>query len=121
MIPTAERRQLLGFLDLLREAPGDQGITHDAGKIFQAVGWGLLSGSALLLGCIISLTCMPGQRVRAILMAFGGGALLEALSIELYQFTFKSKTTKQLFKIVSDDYNLKFITETFYKLSNDKF
>ena len=53
-------------------------------KVVEAVGWGLLSALSLLLGCYIGIRCLPSQRVRSFFMAFGGGALLEALSIELF-------------------------------------
>ena len=49
-----------------------------------ATGWGLLSASSLLIGAAIGIVRLPGAKLRAILMAFGGGALLEALSIELF-------------------------------------
>ena len=49
-----------------------------------AAGWGLLSASSLLIGAAIGILRLPGAKLRAILMAFGGGALLEALSIELF-------------------------------------
>lgn len=51
---------------------------------FEAFGWGILSASSLLLGSIIGVIRLPSKVVRAALMAFGGGALIEALSIELF-------------------------------------
>lgn len=49
----------------------------------QAGLWGLLSGSALLLGAAAAyLACIP-QRVIAGIMAFGSGVLISALSFEL--------------------------------------
>lgn len=39
---------------------------------------------SLNIGSVIGVTCLPSKKVRAILMAFGGGALLFALSIELF-------------------------------------
>ncbi len=48
------------------------------------MGWGVLSALSLLLGSYIGIVCLPSQRVRSFFMAFGGGALLEALSIELF-------------------------------------
>jgi zinc transporter ZupT/CRP-like cAMP-binding protein len=46
--------------------------------------WGFMSATSLLIGSTIGVTCLPRKQVRAILMAFGGGALLFALSIELF-------------------------------------
>lgn len=49
--------------------------------------WGLLSAVSLNIGSLIGVTCLPTQKTRAILMSFGGGALLFALSIELFGHT----------------------------------
>lgn len=52
--------------------------------ILESFLWGLLSAVSLNFGSIIGVTCLPRKKVRAILMSFGGGALLFALSIELF-------------------------------------
>jgi CRP-like cAMP-binding protein len=44
---------------------------------------GLLSASSLPMGTLTSIFWRPGDRVIAFLMAFGGGALLAALTIDL--------------------------------------
>ena len=44
---------------------------------------GLVSASSLPLGTLTSSFWRPGDRVIAFLMAFGGGALLAALTIDL--------------------------------------
>ena len=49
-----------------------------------AAGWGALSGVSLPLGAMIGLWTRPTRRVASSAMAFGGGALLFALSIELF-------------------------------------
>ncbi len=49
----------------------------------QAGLWGLLSGSALLLGALIGWFVPLKQRVVAAIMAFGAGVLISALSFEL--------------------------------------
>ena len=50
---------------------------------FTAAFWGLVAGSALLLGALVSsLTHVP-QRVVAAVMAFGSGVLISALSLDL--------------------------------------
>lgn len=55
----------------------------------QAALWGLLSGSALLLGALLAW-CLPiSQRVIASIMAFGSGVLISALSFELMDEAFK--------------------------------
>ena len=49
----------------------------------QAGLWGLLSGSALLLGAVIGWFVPLSQRSVAAIMAFGAGVLISALSFEL--------------------------------------
>lgn len=49
----------------------------------QAGLWGLLSGSALLLGAVAAYLTRIPQRIIAGVMAFGSGVLISALSFEL--------------------------------------
>ncbi|MEU1678611.1 ZIP family zinc transporter [Micromonospora zamorensis] len=49
----------------------------------QAGGWGLLAGSALLVGAAVGWFARVPQRVTASIMAFGAGVLLSAVSFEL--------------------------------------
>lgn len=49
----------------------------------QAFIFGLISAASLPLGAIVARFWSPGNRVIAALMAFGGGALLAALTIDL--------------------------------------
>lgn len=49
----------------------------------EAGGWGLLAGSALLLGATVGWSARLPQRVIASIMAFGAGALLSAVAFEL--------------------------------------
>ncbi|HEY9824170.1 MAG TPA: ZIP family zinc transporter [Stenomitos sp.] len=49
----------------------------------QAGFWGLLAGSALLLGAAIGYYAKIPQRVIAAIMAFGAGVLISALAFEL--------------------------------------
>lgn len=49
----------------------------------QAGLWGLLSGSALLIGAAVGWFVPLGRRVIAAIMAFGAGVLISALSFEL--------------------------------------
>lgn len=44
---------------------------------------GLVSGGAVLLGALLGLIFKPGHRTIAIIMAFGAGVLISALSIDL--------------------------------------
>lgn len=49
----------------------------------QAGGWGLLAGSALLVGAGVGYLARVPQRIIASVMAFGAGVLLSAVSFEL--------------------------------------
>ena len=56
----------------------------DRTVLLLALGWGLLSAVSLPAGALVGLWSRPRERVISALMAFGGGALLFALSIELF-------------------------------------
>ncbi|MFY1618772.1 ZIP family metal transporter [Micromonospora sp. WMMD736] len=51
----------------------------------QAGGWGLLAGSALLIGAAVGWFVRVPQRLIASVMAFGAGVLLSAVSYELIE------------------------------------
>lgn len=55
----------------------------------QAGFWGLVAGSALLLGAGIGFYARVPQRVIAGIMAFGGGVLISALSFDLMDEAYK--------------------------------
>lgn len=57
---------------------------NSGSRDLEALGWGLFSAFSLVLGAGIGIVRLPSKVVRASLMAFGGGALIEALSIELF-------------------------------------
>lgn len=52
-------------------------------EIIQAGAWGLLAGSALLIGAWIGYRLRVPQKVIASVMAFGAGVLMSAVSFEL--------------------------------------
>ncbi|MFI2616989.1 ZIP family metal transporter [Streptomyces sp. NPDC018584] len=52
-------------------------------EIFEAAVWGLVAGSALLLGAVIGYGVRVPQWLVASVMAFGAGVLLSAVSFEL--------------------------------------
>lgn len=56
----------------------------------QAGLWGLLSGSALVLGALIGWFVPLSRRVVAMIMAFGAGVLISALSFELMDEAWQS-------------------------------
>ncbi|HEX5569338.1 MAG TPA: ZIP family zinc transporter [Streptomyces sp.] len=53
------------------------------GKVLEAGGWGLLAGSALLVGAVLGYALRIPHRVIASVMAFGAGVLLSAVSFEM--------------------------------------
>lgn len=55
----------------------------------QAGFWGLVAGSALLIGAVIGFYFKLPQRLIAAIMAFGSGVLISALSFELMEKSFK--------------------------------
>jgi ZIP family zinc transporter len=48
-----------------------------------ALGWGALAASSLLIGALAALACSWSQRVVGLVLAFGAGALISAVSFEL--------------------------------------
>ncbi len=54
---------------------------------FVAFSYGIISACSLPLGCLTTLFWTPSDRAIAFLMAFGGGALLAALTIDLVAST----------------------------------
>ncbi len=54
--------------------------------------WGIVSAVSLPLGAWIGLLLRPGRKVTSALMAFGAGALLFALTIELFAKTLHNAT-----------------------------
>ncbi|MFJ3445396.1 ZIP family metal transporter [Streptomyces sp. NPDC086081] len=52
-------------------------------EVIQAGGWGIVAGSALLLGAVLGYRLRVPQKVIALVMAFGAGVLLSAVSFEL--------------------------------------
>ena len=57
---------------------------HPVGAAFIAMAWALLSASSLLLGAYLAMCWAPSSVTLSMMMAFGGGALVEALSLELF-------------------------------------
>jgi len=55
--------------------------------IYEAFSYGIISACSLPLGCLTILLWKPSDRSIAFLMAFGGGALLAALTIDLVATT----------------------------------
>lgn len=56
----------------------------DPTTVLMAAVWGFVSAASLLVGSVWGVYRLPKQSIRAAMMAFGGGSLLFALSIELF-------------------------------------
>ncbi|MZE76050.1 ZIP family zinc transporter, partial [Streptomyces sp. SID5475] len=52
-------------------------------QVLEAGWWGLVAGSALLIGALIGFTLRVPRLLIASVMAFGAGVLLSAVSFEL--------------------------------------
>jgi ZIP family zinc transporter len=57
--------------------------------VLEAAGWGLVGGSALLIGAIIAITVRVPGWVVGLILAFGAGTLVSALTFELTHDAFK--------------------------------
>ena len=55
-----------------------------------ALGWGLFAGSSLILGGVIALTLPISQRLLGLIMGFGAGVLISAVSFELVAEAFET-------------------------------
>jgi ZIP family zinc transporter len=55
----------------------------------QAGGWGLVAGSALVIGALVGYFASVRQRYIAAIMAFGSGVLISALSFELMEEAYR--------------------------------
>lgn len=65
----------------------------------QVILLGSISGGALLIGSMIGLYCPLPKRVMAIIMAFGSGVLISALSIDLMSDAFEMSRDALLLSI----------------------
>jgi ZIP family zinc transporter len=58
--------------------------------VAEAALWGLLAGSSLVIGCVVSYTLRPGHRAIGLLMGFGSGVLISAVAYELVDDAFEA-------------------------------
>ena len=49
----------------------------------EAVLWGLVASSSLLIGAAIAMTACPPERITGLVLGFGAGTLISAISFEL--------------------------------------
>lgn len=50
-----------------------------------AFGWGILAGSSLVIGALVALVFRIGQRTIGLIMGFGAGVLISAVSFDLVE------------------------------------
>src|SRR5581483_2349325 len=55
----------------------------------KAAGWGLVSGSALLVGAAFGYLSNTSQKIIAFIMAFGSGVLISALAFDLMEDAYR--------------------------------
>ncbi|MGH8912950.1 MAG: ZIP family metal transporter [Acidimicrobiia bacterium] len=53
--------------------------------MFEALAWGLLAAASLLLGALLAARRPPHKRTLGLIMAFGSGVLVSAVSFELIE------------------------------------
>jgi ZIP family zinc transporter len=53
--------------------------------VWAALGWGALSASSLVVGAELGLARTWSQRPIGLILAFGAGALISAVSFELFE------------------------------------
>jgi zinc transporter, ZIP family len=58
--------------------------------MWEALGWGLFAGSSLILGGAIALRFRIRERLLGLIMAFGAGVLISAVSFELVAEAFET-------------------------------
>jgi zinc transporter, ZIP family len=58
----------------------------------EALFWGLFAASSLVLGGVLALTLPIGRRPVALIMAFGAGVLISAVSFELVEEAFETSS-----------------------------
>jgi ZIP family zinc transporter len=51
--------------------------------VTEALLWGLVAGSSLVIGAVIAMTACPPPRVTGLILGFGAGTLISAISFEL--------------------------------------
>jgi zinc transporter, ZIP family len=59
----------------------------------EALLWGLVAGSSLVLGGLVALVVGMRSRVLGIIMAFGAGVLISAVAFELVEEAFETSAT----------------------------
>jgi zinc transporter, ZIP family len=76
-----------------RDGSGSSCICHEtidrerdgAHSMFEAFLWGMVATSSLVLGALVVQLRPPGERVLGVVMAFGAGVLISAVSFELIE------------------------------------
>jgi zinc transporter, ZIP family len=59
----------------------------------EALFWGLVAGSSLVLGGLLTLALDIGRRTLGVVMAFGAGVLISAVAYELVEEAFQTSAT----------------------------
>jgi ZIP family zinc transporter len=57
--------------------------------VLQALGWGLLAASSLIIGAALGVLRNWNQRVVGLVLGFGAGALVASISFELAEEGFR--------------------------------
>jgi zinc transporter, ZIP family len=53
--------------------------------MLEAVGWGLIAASSLVIGSLLTFWLKPGRKLIGLIMAFGAGTLIAAIAYDLVE------------------------------------
>jgi ZIP family zinc transporter len=62
---------------------GGEGQGGAVSGALRALGWGVVASTSLVIGALIVMWRAPGRRLLGLVMGFGGGVLMSAVSFEL--------------------------------------
>jgi ZIP family zinc transporter len=57
--------------------------------VVEALLWGLLAGSSLVIGAVLAITASPSPRLTGLVLGFGAGTLISAISFELTEEAYR--------------------------------
>jgi zinc transporter, ZIP family len=62
--------------------------------VLSALGWGIVAASSLLIGALIALRLPVGHRTIGLVLGFGAGVLISAVSFDLVEEAVEMETTR---------------------------
>jgi ZIP family zinc transporter len=87
---SGEVHVVLAVAPCLADKYGSIGRSRKAGRLIEAIVWGGLAASSLLVGSAIAFFRPVGRRALGLIMAFGSGVLISAVAYDLVADAFAS-------------------------------